>query len=199
MEARRALAVLGVGVAGSQAGHLLAYQLRFGDAAQQLQAAGAHAYFPAVAKTAAGLVSLALLAAMLIVGAARVAGGRRIEPGSSPSFVRLLAVLFTLQLGCFAVQETAEALVGGGRVGSAPLLLLWGTAGQLPVALAATLALRWLGARVRPALAALRVRLTLSVRLVPTTTPWGAWPLATDLALSDGTFEHSHVRGPPSF
>ena len=136
---------------------------------------------------------------MLIVGAARVAGGRRIEPGSSPSFVRLLAVLFTLQLGCFAVQETAEALVGGGRVGSAPLLLLWGTAGQLPVALAATLALRWLGARVRPALAALRVRVTLSVRLVPTTTPWGAWPLATDLALSDGTFEHSHVRGPPSF
>src|SRR5690242_9024932 len=38
MTAKRSLAVLGLGFGGAQAGHLLAYQLRFGAAAQQVQA-----------------------------------------------------------------------------------------------------------------------------------------------------------------
>jgi hypothetical protein len=36
-------------------------------------------------------------------------------------------------------------------------LMLWGAIGQLPVAVAVTLALRWLSTRVRPSLAAIRL------------------------------------------
>ena len=76
MNGRRALAVLGFGLVGSQAGHVLAYELRFGSAAQAMQSTGAHAYFPALAKTAIGAAALAILGGLLIVGFARVVAGR---------------------------------------------------------------------------------------------------------------------------
>lgn len=166
--------MLGLGFAGAQAGHLLAYELRFGAAAQQVQSAGIHAYFPALAKTGLGLASAALIAGVCMIAVARVARGRPMEPGSAPSFTRLLAVVYTVQLACFGVQETVEAVAGGAHPMSAPLLLLWGTAGQLPVALVVTVALRWLLARVAPALAALRMpllpvtqRLAAAVAVLP--------------------------------
>src|SRR5437870_9323781 len=95
---RKALAFVGLGLLGSQAGHLLAYQLRFGTAAQQVQSAGAHWYFPTAAKTGLGIAALALLVALFILGAGRVAMGRRIEPEAAPSLMRLLAALYTIQL-----------------------------------------------------------------------------------------------------
>src|SRR5260370_42705300 len=64
---RLALAVLALGLLGSQAGHLLAYQLRFGAAAHQIQSTGVHAYFPLVAKTALGAVAAALIGGLLLV------------------------------------------------------------------------------------------------------------------------------------
>src|SRR5207245_10628986 len=111
-------------------------------------------YFPSLAKTGLGVAALTLLVALLIVGAGRVATGRRIKPEAAPSCVPLVAALYTIQLACFAAQETIEALIGGGSV-SVPTLLLLGTLGQLPVAVVATVAVRWLGARLRPALAAI--------------------------------------------
>jgi hypothetical protein len=194
---RLALLVLGAGVLASQAGHLLAYELRFGAAASQIQSAGAHAYFPAVAKTGLGIASLALLAGLLVVGMARVLARRPISSAQAPSFVRLLAGLYTLQLSLFAAQETFEALLGGGHAGSAPLLMLWGAVGQLPVAVAATLAVRWLLVHVRPALAALcpePVPTFLVAPLVLRTPLRGAAP-----ALAAEVFASSYVRGPPSF
>ena len=187
------------GLIGSQAGHLLAYELRFGNAAQQMQSAGAHSYFPSLAKTGLGVAALTLLVALFIVGAARVATGRHIKPEAAPSFVRLVAALYTIQLACFAAQETIEAVAGGGPIVSAPTLLLLGTAGQLPVALLGALALRWLGARLRPALAGIRLgagaihRHTYVVELRP-------WPLATDAVTVDDTINAGfNRRGPPSF
>jgi hypothetical protein len=59
---KRILTVLGVAIAGSQAGHLLAYQLRFGATAQQVQSSGAHAYFPLLARTSLGIAAIVLLA-----------------------------------------------------------------------------------------------------------------------------------------
>lgn len=144
-------------VIGAQAGHLLAYQLRFGDAAMQLQSSGTHAYFLASAKTGLGLAALALVGLLLLIGAARVVSGRRLEADAAAPFVRTLAAVYTIQLACYVVQETAEAMVGGGHLWSAPALMLWGAIGQLPVAVAVTIALRWLGARVRPALAAIKL------------------------------------------
>ena len=57
---RQALIVAAVGILGSQAGHLLTYQLLFGSAAQHLQSSGQHAYFPLLAKTALGAVAAVL-------------------------------------------------------------------------------------------------------------------------------------------
>ncbi len=194
---RLALLVLAAGVLGSQAGHLLAYELRFGGAADQLQSSGIHSYFPAVAKTGLGLASLALLAGLLVVGMARVVGGKPIAGASAPSFVRLLAAVYTLQLALFAVQETAEAMLGGAPAGSAPLLLMWGAVGQLPVAIAASLAVRWLLVRVRPALALLR--LVPVYRWIVGAFTVRSWPPAAGLALSPEVFSNTSLRGPPSF
>lgn len=163
------MAVLALGVLGSQAGHLLAYQLRFGAAAQQVQASGVHAYFPFLAKTSLGVAGLALLAGLLLVGVARVINGRHFHSGSQPSYIALLAALFTIQLAVFAAQEVGEAMVAGATAGSAAQLLLWGTLGQLPIAALAALALRWLSVRVEAALGALGevVIVTLRIALMP--------------------------------
>src|SRR5713226_6348114 len=130
---RMAFAVLGLGLIGSQAGHLLAYLVRFGAAAQQIQSTGAHAYFPLVAKTALGAAAAALISALLVVGLARVLGGRRISTTNEPSYVSVLAFLFSIQLAAFVAQEIAEATLAGSTMRSAPDLMLWGTLGQLPI------------------------------------------------------------------
>jgi len=196
---RLALLLLGTAVAGSQAGHLVAFQLRFGAAAQQLQATGVHAYFPQLAKTAAGAAALTVLAAVALVGVARVATGRRIEKASAPSPVRLMSVLFTAQLAVFAAQETIEAVLGGSHVATAGELLLWGSAGQLPVALVAAFALRWLVARLEPSLQAIGGVVTARQPLIPTV---AVQPVALPVraVAADGRVRRSFSRrGPPSF
>ena len=193
---RRGWLWLALALTASQAGHLVAYQLRFGSSALEIQSTGAHWYFLSSAKTALGVVALAMLAALLVVGLGRVAAGRRLEPESGTPFVRALASIYTLQLGLFVVQETVEAIVGKGHLVSVPSLLLWGAAGQLPVALVATLAWRWLGARVRPAIGAIRV--TYSTQpLVVVVTPIvaAASPIAFIARAGErGSFTR---RGPP--
>jgi len=144
--------VIGLAVAGTEAGHLLAYQLRFGARAFVIQSVGVHAYFPALLKTAFGAVALCLIFALLIAGAAHLLArgqGRRHAGGGT--FIGLLATLFTLQLALYMGQEVAEAIAGGVAPDSASNLLLWGMVGQLPVALAGAAALRWLWTRVEAA------------------------------------------------
>src|SRR5260370_2189479 len=164
---RMGLAVLGLGLLGSQGGHLLAYQVRFGAAAQQIQSSGAHAYFPLLAKTALGAGAAALIGALVIMGLARILSGRRISSASEPSYVSVLAVLFSVQLAAFAAQEIAEALGAGSAARSAPDLLLRGTFGQLPIAAIAALALRWLSARVVTAAGLIRDVVGATVTLRP--------------------------------
>jgi hypothetical protein len=190
---RRTLAsVLGVGIAGSQAGHLLAYQIRFGAAAQQVQGTAGHAYFPSLAKTVLGLVAVAAVVAVLVIGLTRVIG-RRIEKDSALPYLRLLAALFTIQLALFALQETAESAA------SAPVLLLWGTLGQLPVAAVAALALRWLFARLRPALAQLRASFATAFQLMPSTPAVLVWAPAMHVVSAVEPFAAGfNRRGPPS-
>jgi hypothetical protein len=194
-------AVLGLGLLGSQAGHLLAFQVRFGAAAQQIQSSGAHAYFPLVAKTALGAAAAALIGALLVVGLARILSGRHIKSVSEPSYVSLLAVLFSIQLAAFVAQEVAEAIIAGNMVASsAPDLMLWGTLGQLPIAAIAAIAFRWLSARVEAAVGVIRdvsgatapLRLTAPVP-IPVYAP-------SDQALLMSRVARSHLakRGPPS-
>jgi hypothetical protein len=150
--AKRALAVAALAVAGAQAGHLLAYQLQFGGRALQVQSSGIHAYFPVLIKTSLGAVAIALVAGLLMVGAARlVSRGRSTVVPEGPPFISLLATLFTLQLAWFIGQEVAESLFAGLPPASPSNLLLWGMVGQLPIAVAGAAALRWLWARVEAA------------------------------------------------
>src|SRR5260370_29063073 len=198
---RLALAAVVLGLLGSQAGHLLAYKLRFGAAAQQIQSTGAHAYFPMVAKTALGAISAALIGGLLLVGLARILSGRRVRSDSEPSYVSLLAVRFSLQLATFAVQEIGEAIVAGTSVMSAPELRLWGTLGQLPVAVIAASGLRWLSARVESAVGLIREIVGASLHVAPApaaaTTPVYVAP---DVALLMSRMAGSSPakRGPPS-
>jgi hypothetical protein len=189
---------LGLGVVASQAGHLLAYELRYGGAAPTLQSSGAHAYFPLVAKTGLGAAAAVMLLGLLAIGLARLAAGRPIPQEPGPSFLRLLGVLYSLQLTCFVVQETVEAAVGGAPASSPAALLLWGTVGQLPVAMVAALALRWLVVRLRPALAQLLLPVEATYqRFVWAVTP-RAFSLATEVALSSaGITTAFNRRGPP--
>jgi hypothetical protein len=193
-------AVLGLGLLGSQAGHLLAYQIRFGAAAQQIQSSDTHAYFPVVAKTALGAAAAALIGALMLVGLARILTGRRIRSATEPSYVRVLAILFSIQLAVFATQEIGEALIAGSSVRSAPDLMLWGTLGQLPIAAIGALAFRWLSARVEAAVGLIRDVVEATVALQPV--PSIAIPVytASDQALLTSRVAWSNVarRGPPS-
>lgn len=146
------LLVVGLGLLSSQVGHLLAYWARFGDRAWSVQASGAHLYFPLLAKTAVGGAATIAIAGFLAVGLARVVARRRLEGGGSISYLRLLALLFTVQMAFYMVQESAEAVLGAAPATTAAGLVLWGTLGQLPVALVSALGMRWLLARVGPAL-----------------------------------------------
>jgi hypothetical protein len=197
---RKALAIVGLGVLGSQAGHLLAYQLRFGAAAQQVQSAGAHSYFPLLAKTALGIVAVALLAGLLLVGLARTLGGRRISTASRPSYIGLLARLFTIQLALFGIQEVVEATVAGASTGSAADLLLWGTLGQLPIAAVAALSLSWLSTRVESAVGAIRAAVAATAALMPLPAPLAVAPNASTshaLLMSRVAGSSLAKRGPP--
>jgi hypothetical protein len=194
------LAVLGAAVLGSQAGHLLAYQVRYGAAAQQLQSSGAHIYFPGLVRTTLGVAALLLLAGMFAVGLARILRGRPIRGSSTPHYLRLVAVLFTVQLGWFAGQEVGESLVAGTAVDSVANFLLWGTLGQLPIALVAAAGLRWLMARLECAIGEIRIALAT----IPRRASWLGvvlpfWRhLNRDLILLSPAGASLAKRGPPS-
>ncbi|HWO45375.1 MAG TPA: hypothetical protein VNO87_07275, partial [Methylomirabilota bacterium] len=115
-------------------------------------------------------------------------------------FISLLAILFSLQLATFAAQEIVEGLVGGTSLMSAPDLLLWGTLGQLPVAVIAASALRWLSARVQSAVGLIRDAIGVVLRIAPAAAP-AVPPYATpDIALLVSRVAGSSLakRGPPS-
>lgn len=195
---KRLLGVLGVGALASQAGHLLLYQLQFGTAAAAVQSQGAHAYFPALAKTSLGIGAVLLLAALLVIGAARFGTGRPIRTASSPPLMPLLSGLFTLQVTVFVVQETVEAMVAGSPAPHVVALVLLGTMGQAPVAVVAALAIKWLAGRFELAVASLRLQPLSSVL-----TTWAEVVLlprlqpAAQTALAEASPASFVKRGPP--
>lgn len=202
MSARRVwVALVGLALLGSQAGHLLAYQLRFGAAAQHLQGIGPHAYFPALAKTGLGLLAALSIGGLFIVGVARIAGGRALRRDSSAiPYLRLVAAMYTIQLAVFVGQELGESALAGIPGPSLTVLLLWGTLGQLPVAVLAACGLRWLLVRFSSAVQELsaavaqeRFETTFTRLLQPVA-------IGSDTALprSSGARATLAERGPPS-
>ena len=162
----RALQLLAIGLAGSQAGHLVTYQFRFGDAAIHLERAGAHAYFLPAATWLAGAIAAAGLAALLLIAWGRLVAGRRLGLRRVAGWpvLDVLPLLFVLQLTVYAGQESIEALAAGTQQPAVLDLLLWGALGQLPVAGAAAVALAWISTRLEGAFEAVDIRLA---RLLP--------------------------------
>ena len=200
MTAKRVWLAIGMAVIASQAGHLLAYQLRFGAAAQQIQSSGAHVYFPGLVRASLGVAAALILSGVFVVGLARILSGRSLRVDSTPPFFRLFAAMFTMQLAWFAGQEAVEALVAGAPVGSAAEVLLWGTLGQLPVALMGAAGLRWLLARFEAAITEICIGLTSIPRQL--FSPGIAIPVwgYTDRALTLKSVAGASLakRGPPS-
>jgi hypothetical protein len=198
---RLTLVVLALGLVGSQAGHLLAFQLRFGTAAQQLQSSGAHAYFPVFAKTALGIVAAVLVGVIFVIGLSRLLNGRSLTRTRGPlGFIELLAALFTIQLACFITQEVGEALLSGLAVDSAPHLVLWGALGQLPVAAIAAIGLGWAWTRFESAVGELRATLAVMPGpKAPVPVSVALWPVSDRaLLLSQVAGGSLGERGPPS-
>lgn len=185
-----------LGLIASQAGHLVAFQIRYGAAAESLQSTGAHAYFPALVKTGIGLTAAFVLLALIAIAFARLVAGRKLDAEPAPSFLRLVAMLFCLQLTCFMVQETVE-MAAGVPATSAPSLLLWGTAGQLPVALLAALALRWVAMRLGPAMERILAPVRPALRLTPLSISVAVWPIATVPVAAPHLTADFNRRGPP--
>ncbi len=200
MKINRAWIVLGVGVLAAQAGHLLAYQVRFGAAAHQIQSSGLHFYFPTLARTSLGIAAALALGALFLIGLTRILSGRSVRPGSAPHYARLVATLFTVQLMLFAAQEMSEAWVGGTAAPSIADVLLWGTLGQLPVALIAAAGLRWLLARFESAVHEIRIALAAvssSAAFVAVVAPVRN-PVDRNLLLVPAAGASLAKRGPPS-
>lgn len=194
---RLALGGLALGLVASQAGHLVVYGLIYGSSAGHVQSTGAHAYFPTLVKTGFGLTAAFLLLALAVVGLARVLAGRRLRAAPAPGFLRLLAMLFCLQLSVFIVQESAE-MAAGAPITSAAALLLWGSLGQLPVAVLAAIALRWIAVRVAPAVASLLQAMAGPIRLTQYLVAVRALPLPVQAATSLDALSLTFTRrGPP--
>jgi len=156
--ARLALLVL-VSLAGSQAGHLLIYQARFGAAAVAIQTQGAHSYLPLLVTTLIGVLGAAGLIALLAIASARLVVGRRLGFRAEDRWpiMDVLPLLFVLQLATYFGQESLESAVAGAQAQTPLDLLLWGPLGQLPIAMLGALALSWISIRLYAAARVLRI------------------------------------------
>lgn len=161
IDRRHALSVaVLLGLVLSQPGHVLAYVAHYGLPGFMRSFGGIHAYLPVLLQLTTGGLGLALLLGLLVLGVGRLALGRalgrRAEPGLS--LLHLFLVAGAVQVDVYVIQETVEAMLGGslldGRV--VVSMLLWGVAGQLPLALLAAFAVRWLWVRLRQTVEAVR-------------------------------------------
>jgi hypothetical protein len=140
-------------LAASQVGHLVATELRQGPHSLTPGHSGAHAYIPMLLAMVLGTAGAIVMAALMLVAAARArrAGRQVATPAHRGCLLDYAAVLFAAQLAIFLVQETVESLVAGGPTPTVAGLVLWGTIGQLPVAALAAPLMRALLSRVESA------------------------------------------------
>lgn len=139
---RRVLLVGALAIPSAELGHVVAYGFR-------VPSTGAHQYLPAEVHLAGALLAAGLLAALAVITLARLLAG---SPARSRpwSFALLFCGLLAAQASMFLVQEGLESGSLPGLTTIAAALL-----GQQPVALLGALGLRWLSARLGPALEAL--------------------------------------------
>jgi hypothetical protein len=144
--------MVGLGFPLSQVGHLIAYLARYGRSGLVLEATGVHAYFPELLRSAACLLGIAILATLLLLAGSRLAIGRWLggQLSAGEPLGPLVLVAAVVQMDLYTAQETVETLVSAQSYtfGTLALILGWGLVGQLPVALAGAVAVRWLSLRL---------------------------------------------------
>lgn len=169
--ARSVLFVAAVAFPLTEFGHTVAYGLR-------VPSTGAHSYFPTVLSAAGALAGGGLMAALAVLVLAKLVAGA--TPRRRPwSFPLLFSGLLAMQLVVFLVQEGLEA-----RTLPATATVALGLLAQQPVSLVAALALRWLSARVGPALEAIASR--CQPQLVAFSPPCRPAPAFADFGLQPG-------------
>lgn len=187
-------------LAASQVGHLLTTELRLGPRALSLAGTGVHTYAPALVTATLGAGGAAVLAALMVVAAARAmrTGGRAaiVRPVRG-SLLDLVAALFAVQLATYLVQETVEAAASGAGLPSPGDLVLWGCAGQLPVAVLAALVVRWLTASVEAAVASLAAAVGQPLAPRAASTPVRSWTAARPALRCRPAGRAETGRGPP--
>lgn len=184
----------------SQLGHLLAYFLHYGPAAAAQQSSGVHAYFPSVLQAGATALGAALLAGLLVVALARFMVGIRNDrvPSGGVPVLPLLLVLLSVQLAVYCGQELLEFRLAGLAAPALGVILGWGLAGQLPVAVLAAFGLSWLTARIVRAVRRLRDPSPVSIlpREAPSLLP--DWRPTCAPALVRAAPIALRKRGPPN-
>jgi hypothetical protein len=187
-------------IPSAQVGHYLAYWLRLGPAAVEVQARAEHAYYLSTLQVTLAVAGSAVLLVLVIGAVSRALNGLRSDEALAPrwSLPALVGFLLVAQLAVFFAQEMTEALAAGVGPPDAMSLLVFGLAGQAPVALAAGLALRILSAT---ALGAVH-RLRRGARLPrPPASLASRPPRAAAVAVALGATSPVALlrRGPPSF
>lgn len=152
-----AAALLGLPL--SALGHAIAYFCRYGAYGLALEGQGVHAYFPRLLALSGTALGAVLVGGLLVGGLGHMAlsRGMGLRPGRRRSAVDLLLVVAAVQIQVYVVQETVEALAGGVQLdtGWMAAMLVWGIAGQLPIAVLAAFGLAWLSIRFEAAVAGL--------------------------------------------
>jgi hypothetical protein len=183
----------------SQLGHQAAYLAHYGPAGLAYQSRSVHAYLPELVKASGALLGAVALAAVLLLGAARLASSADAPAAARRDVGRAeaLGFLLCIQLQVFLVQEAIELLASGHHVGLLDLPLVWGVVGQLPVAALAALGVSWLSGRLVAAVRRLRPAPSprRRERQAPLVQTWVEPPLAARLsAMAPATLVK---RGPP--
>ncbi len=180
---RSVLLVTALSLPLAEFGHTVAHSLR-------VSSTGVHSYFPTLLSVAGTLAGGILVIALAVLVLAKLVAGA--TPRCRPwSFPLLFSWLLATQLAVFLVQEGLEAHSAPGRA-----TIAMGLLAQQPVSLVAALALRWLSARVGPALEA--IASLRRPQLVAFSPPWSsAPPFAIIALLSDRPLLRHGQRAPP--
>jgi hypothetical protein len=204
---RYALAAASLGVGLSQPGHLCAYLAQYGWQGFALSTQGVHAYFPVIVElSTAGLGGFVLLV-VLGLGLGRMAVGHALGRTREPLLpagpvLRLFLIAGAVQMSIYLSQETIENVLDRSVLDGSLLvsMLAWGAAGQLPLALLAALALRWLSLRLHVAVEVIRSTLAAIIPPPPEPVSIVVTPDAQDResALSQTAPSAFRKRGPPS-
>jgi len=173
---------------GTYAVHQLRYALSYDGGARHAESLSGHAYLAALGPVLAGLLLLALAAAL-----ARVARG---SADPAPRVRRLWAGTSVSLLAVYCAQETVERLLGGGLPGGVPGMFSHGGWVAVPLAVAVGLAIALLmrGAAAATALVATRAPWHApgsSPALPALLPPWAPRTVAA-------TARHLAARGPPA-